>query len=250
MVSACKRPDGGGKPRLVVTTTMLADVVERVGGNRVEVVGLLKAGTDPHTYRMVPKDVQEVARSRMVLMNGLGLEGKMGEGLRSAGEARVVEVSGGIEVLDDPGHLGNPDPHIWFDVGKWRRVVENVRDALGELDPEGKQYYADQATAYLKELEGLERRVRKGVGCIPEGQRKIVTSHDAFQYFGKAYGVEVKALQGISTEDEASAAAAARVVEYVREHKLPAIFTESSVSPKAMEMIRRETGGEGEGGVI
>jgi manganese/zinc/iron transport system substrate-binding protein len=241
-LSGCKRGADGGKPRVVVTTTMLADVVREVGGERVEVQGLLKPGTDPHTYRMVPDDVKKIARSRMVVMNGLGLEGKMAEGMSSVGDAKVVEVGQGLTSLDDAGHPGNPDPHIWFDVGLWVQVVEAVRAALTEMDPQGEAYYRERALRYLTQLEALEGRVRKGVGCIPTHHRKLVTSHDAFQYFGKAYGVELRALQGVSTEDAVSSATMAAVVEYVREHKLPAIFVESSVSPKAIEAIKRETG--------
>jgi ABC-type Zn uptake system ZnuABC Zn-binding protein ZnuA len=191
---------------------------------------------------MVPADVKQVARSRVVLVNGLGLEGKMSDGMRSVGDAKVVEVGAGVPTLDDPAHPGNPDPHIWFDVARWAAVVDVVQAALTEVDPDGAAYYAERAAAYKVSLEALDGRVRRGIACIPPARRRLVTSHDAFQYFGRAYGVELRALQGISTEDAVSAATMAAVVEYVRAHQLPAVFIESSVSPKAIEAIQRETG--------
>lgn len=243
MVVACKPPEGSeaSKPQVVATTTMIADLARELGGDRVHVMGIMKPGGDPHLYQPVPSDSQSVARANLVLKNGLKLEGWLEELLENAGGARnVVAVSEGVSTLDDPVYAGNPDPHIWHDVKRWRRAAENVRDALIEMDPEGKGYYTERATAYLAELDALDAWVREQVAKIPEDKRHVVTSHDAFQYFGQSYGFQVRAIQGISTESEASAADLRETIEYVKTHQLPAVFIETSVKPALMEKVKLE----------
>lgn len=245
-VLGCKPPKEERETRRVIaTTTMIADLAREIGGDRIEVTSIMEPGGDPHTYQPVPSDSKAVARSELVLINGLMLEGWIEDLVRNAGgDQPVVAVSDGVETLDDPAYEGNPDPHIWFSVPRWKQAAINVRDALIEIDPEGAEGYRERTAAYLEELDALDDWVRSEIGRLPEARRHLVTSHDAFQYFGEEYGVEVMAVQGISTTSEASAAELRDVVDHVREHDIPAIFVESSVNPKLIEQVERETGVE------
>jgi len=237
----CK-PKETGAPQVVATTTMIADTARVIAGDRVKVVSILKPGGDPHVYQPVPSDSKKVARSKLVLMNGLKLEGWMEDLARNAGgDVKVITVTQGITPLDDPAHPGNPDPHVWFDVQRWIMSAKNIRDALKEIDPEGAAGYDERAAAYIQKLEALDAKIKKAIACIPADKRVVVTSHDAFQYFGHAYGLEVRAVQGISTESEASAAELRDVIDFVRAKNLPAVFIETSVSEKNIEAVTRET---------
>jgi ABC-type Zn uptake system ZnuABC Zn-binding protein ZnuA len=161
----------------------------------------------------------------------------------------VVVLSKGIEPLKDPSKTNYPDPHIWHDASLWRVAAQNLRDALIKRDPDNAKLYQERTEAYLKELDALHREVKASVETIPAQKRVLVTSHDAFQYFGRAYGLEVVAVQGLSTESEAGARDLARVIEVVKGRQVPAVFVETSVNPKLMEQISRETGA-GIGGTL
>lgn len=244
LLGGCKPPrEEAERHRVVATTTMLADLARAIGGDRIEVTSIMKPGGDPHTYQPVPSDSQTVARSRLVLVNGLALEGWIEDLVRNAGgKPTIVTASRGIEPLDDPGYPGNPDPHIWFSIPLWKQVAQNVRDALIEADPEGEQHYRERAEAYLAELEALDAWVREQIASLPPERRHLVTSHDAFQYLGRTYGIEVRAIQGISTTAEASAAEMRQIVDHVRTHRIPAVFIETSVNPRLIEQVQAETG--------
>lgn len=244
LLGGCKPPrEEAERRRVVATTTMLADLARAIGGDRIEVTSIMKPGGDPHTYQPVPSDSQTVARSRLVLVNGLALEGWIEDLVRNAGgKPTIVTASRGIEPLDDPGYPGNPDPHIWFSIPLWKQVAQNVRDALIEADPEGEQHYRERAEAYLAELEALDAWVREQIASLPPERRHLVTSHDAFQYLGRTYGIEVRAIQGISTTAEASAAEMRQIVDHVRTHRIPAVFIETSVNPRLIEQVQAETG--------
>lgn len=242
----CERPrEEREAQRVIATTTMIADLAREIGGDRVEVTSIMEPGGDPHTYQPVPSDSKAVARSQLVLINGLMLEGWIEDLVRNAGgDQPVVTVSDGVETIDDPAYEGNPDPHIWFSVPRWKKATVNVRDALIAMDPEGEEHYRERTAAYLTELDELDAWVRSEIERIPPEHRHLVTSHDAFQYFGVTYGINVMAVQGISTTSEASAAELRDVIDHVREHEIPAIFVESSVNPKLIEQVQRETGVE------
>jgi zinc/manganese transport system substrate-binding protein len=230
------------KPVAVATTTMIGDMVREVAGERVEVKVILKPGQDPHIYKPVPSDPKTIAESDIVFINGLRLEEWIEEMIAHAGGRRpVVVVSKGIEPLFSP-QLNKPDPHCWFDVTLAMKYVENIRDALIEFDPAGETVYRENAEKYLRELEELDAWVFEQVAQIPPHHRKLVTSHDAFGYFGRRYGFQVVAVQGVSTEAAAQAQDVARLIDYIRREKIPAIFVETSVNPKLVEQIARETG--------
>ena len=232
--------DGEGPIRVVATIGMIAEAAERVGGERVEVTGLMGPGVDPHVYKATEGDVIDLADADLVLYNGLHLEAKLGEVLARI-DRRTVAVTEEIpegRLLAPPGFAGLHDPHVWFDVRLWMLAVERVRGALAELDPARSAEYGRNARAYLGELRALDGYVRERAALVPAERRVVITAHDAFNYFGRAYGFEVRGLQGISTASEAGTADIQGLADFIAERRIPAIFVESSVSPRAIEAVR------------
>jgi manganese/zinc/iron transport system substrate-binding protein len=232
----------GRKVRVVATTSMIADLAKVVGGDRVEVQGLMGAGVDPHLYKASAGDVTKLENADIILYNGLHLEAAMGEVLERMGSRKkTVAVTGTIpkEKLDAPPNFqGNYDPHVWFDVTLWKYAVEKTRDAYTELDPGSADAYKANAEKYLAELDTLHEYVRTEAAKVPEAQRALVTAHDAFHYFGRAYDFEVRGLQGISTVSEAGPADIQSLADFIAERKIPAIFVESSVPRRNIEALQ------------
>ena len=228
--------------KVVATTSMVADLAREIGGDRVEVEGLMGPGIDPHLYRPRESDVARLVGADVVFYNGLELEGKMGEVLEQV-EGRgivaepVAEAIGEGSLLAPPEFQGNPDPHVWMDVALWRRVSTAVADALSALDPTHAETYVANAQAYQARLTDLDGWVRQQVERVPPGQRVLVTAHDAFNYFGEAYGFEVRGLQGLSTAPEAGTADVRDLAAFVAERGIPALFVESSVSQRSLQAV-------------
>lgn len=231
----------------VATTGMIADLVRQVAGQRFEVRQLMGPGVDPHLYRPTPNDAAALRRADVIFYNGHMLEGKMGEvfaGLRRQGR-RVVALA---ETLPQEALLWSEefeehaDPHLWMDVSLWARLPAVIARALAEADPQGAEFYEKNAAALEARLGQLHAWCLEMAASVPPSRRVLVTSHDAFSYFGRAYGFEVVALQGISTVMEASLADVSQLTELVRERGLPAIFLESSVNPAALENVARAAG--------
>ncbi|HZB22843.1 MAG TPA: zinc ABC transporter substrate-binding protein [Gaiellaceae bacterium] len=230
----------GGLERIVATTGMIADAAESVGGERVRVTALMGPGVDPHLYKASEGDVQRLGEADLVLFNGLHLEAKLGDVLEELGD-RSVAVAEAIpedELLAPPEFQGQFDPHVWFDVDLWTSVVERIRDTFVERDPGRRSEYERNAERYLAELSGLEAEVRRELATVPERQRVLVTAHDAFNYFGRAYGFEVRGLQGISTATEAGAADVQELARFIADRKIATIFVETSVSSRAIDAVR------------
>lgn len=224
---------------VVCTTGMVGDLIERVGGSRVRVHTLMGEGVDPHLYKVSPGDVRALIRGDAVFYSGHHLEGKMGEVFRRLGRRKLtVPVTERIDEsrLLDLG-VGRPDPHLWFDVELWSNGVDVVRDALIELDPENAATYEGKAAEYEAELRALDAECRAAVGSIPRSRRVLVTAHDAFGYFGRAYGIEVRGIQGISTESEAGVGEVNELVELLVSEEIPAVFVESSVSDRNVRAL-------------
>ena len=232
----------GDRINVVTTIGMITDAVERVGGERVEVEGLMGPGIDPHLYKASEGDLRRLERSDVIFYGGLHLEAKMAEVLERVGERREVHaVTDGIprdRLLRPAAFQGQYDPHVWFDVELWMHAVEDVRDTFVELDPAHAELYRRNATAYLEELRELDGYVAAQAERVPEQRRVIVTAHDAFGYFGEAYGFDVRGLQGISTAAEAGAGDVQELAEFIAEREIPAIFVESSVSPRTIQAVR------------
>jgi len=230
-----------GAIRVVATTGMVGDITRSVGGKRVHVDQLMGPGVDPHLYRATEGDVTSLTRAEIIFYNGLHLEARMADVLeRTGGNRLTVAVADSIpeERRLFSAQFGTlPDPHVWMDVSLWMLAVEAIRDNLVEFDPAGAAEYKANAEQLLSELSELHDFIIDETVTIPEGQRVLVTAHDAFSYFGEAYNLEVIAPQGISTESEAGIGDIRTVISAVVERNIPAIFVESSVPPDVIEAI-------------
>lgn len=239
---AAQAPDDGTL-NIVATTTMLADLTKVIGGEHVTVNGLMGPGIDPHLYQASAGDVTLMSGADVVVYNGLHLEGKMGEifeSLSGQGHA-VICIEEGIEeekLLEWAGGGAVHDPHIWFDVSIWKDAAKVVENGLSQADPDHASGYKANLKSYLKELDETDAYIRERALEVPEGQRVLVTAHDAFNYFGRAYGFEVKGLQGISTDAEAGTADVSALASFIVERQIKAIFVESSVPPKTIEALQ------------
>jgi manganese/zinc/iron transport system substrate-binding protein len=236
------KAEGEGKLQVVTTIGMIKDIVEQVGGDHVEVIGLMGPGVDPHLYKASQGDIKKLDDADIVFYNGLHLEGKMVDILEKLNASKTtVAVSKNIsedKLLSDPnvGAQGH-DPHIWFDVKNWMSATEVVRDTLIDEDAAHAEDYRQHAEAYLKKLQETDDYVRGQIQSIPESSRILVTAHDAFHYFGRAYGMEVTGLQGISTASEYGSKDVSDLRDFLIEHQIKAVFVESSVSTKAIEAV-------------
>ncbi len=243
-------PVGNAPPKLkvVASFSILADFVRRVGGDRVELTTLVGPDGDAHVYAPTPADARRTGDAKVVFVNGLGLEGWIGRLVKAAaGRSTVVEAARGVarlEAAEEPGghSHGGADPHAWQNVANARIYVANIRDALNAADPAGRAAYDANAAAYLAELDALDAEVRAAIARIPADRRRIITSHDAFAYFEKAYGIDFVAPQGVSTEAEASARDVARIILQIRRERIRAVFVENISDPRLVERIARETG--------
>lgn len=231
-----------GRLRVTTTTTMITDLVRQVGGKRVEVTGLMGPGVDPHLYKASQGDVEALLEADVVFYNGLFLEGQMGEILEKMSEQKpTVQVTEDIPenaLLESVSYEGQADPHVWFDATLWRKTVAPVVEELSELDPEGAAGYERRGEEYEKEIDDLHSYVEREISSIPEDRRVLVTAHDAFRYFGRRYEVEVRGLQGISTEAEAGAGDVRQLADYLADNEIPAVFVESSVPRRSVEAVR------------
>jgi zinc/manganese transport system substrate-binding protein len=232
---------------VVASFSILGDFVREIGGERVAVALLVGPDGDAHVYSPTPADAKTVAGAKLVVVNGLKFEGWLTRLIKSSGtKATIATATTGITPLkmaDDHGHgHGGEDPHAWQSVANARLYVGNLRDALVAADPAGKASYEANANAYLAKLDALESEIKATVARIPADRRKAITSHDAFGYFAKAYGIEFIAPQGVSTEAEASAKDVARIIRQIKTQKVPAVFLENITNPRLAEQIARESG--------
>nr|WP_051968069.1 zinc ABC transporter substrate-binding protein [Brevibacillus thermoruber] len=232
-------PDG--KWKVTATTGMVADIVKQVGGDHVEVTQLMSAGVDPHLYKASEGDIKRIEDAELIFYSGLHLEGKMVEIFEKMSKKKPVKaVTAGLskeQLLADPAAPENPDPHVWFDVSLWMKAVEQVRDNLSAFDQAHKEVYAANAEKYLAELKQLDDYARTELASIPKERRVLVTAHDAFQYFGRAYDVEVMGLQGISTAAEYGLKDVQTLVDTLVSRKIKAVFVESSVPKRSIEAV-------------
>lgn len=231
----------GGAPKVVTTTNLVGDLARNIGGDRVRVESLMGPGVDPHLYKASESDVRRLSEADLILYSGLHLEGKMADVLVKMARGRpVVAVTETVpeeELREPPEFAGLYDPHVWFDVGLWAKTVGPVVEALSEVAPDDAAYFRERGDAFRTELEALDAWVRERVETIPPEFRVLVTAHDAFGYFGRAYGVDVVGIQGISTLAEAGLRDVERVVDLVVSRRIPAIFVESSVPRRTVDAV-------------
>lgn len=230
-----------GLLRVAATTGMVADLVRNVGGEHVEVQQVMGSGVDPHLYKVTRDDVQTILGADAVFYSGLMLEGKMSDTLVKVARSRpvyaVTELIDQAQLLEPDDAPGHPDPHVWMDIRAWAECLDAVSDALSEVMPAHADEFAGNAATYRAQLLELDAYARKTLGSIPEAQRVLVTSHDAFNYFGRAYGLDVQGVQGLSTESEAGLQRITELVDLLVEKQSPAVFVESSVSSKNIQAL-------------
>lgn len=258
---------------VVASFSILGDFVKEVGGERIALTTIVGPNGDAHVYQPTPADAKAMAAAKVVFVNGLGFEGWLDRLVKASGTKATIVVATkgitprtGLEDHDDEpagkkdkhGHAkdahakdahgkdahghGGIDPHAWQSIANAKIYVANVRDGLIAADPAGRDAYTANATAYLAKLDALEGEVKAALGRIPEAQRRIITSHDAFGYFGEAYGMVLIAPEGVSTESEASAKDVARIIRQIKAQKIPAVFVENITDPRLTQRIAKESG--------
>jgi len=226
---------------VVATTGMIADAAREVGGDLVQVRALMGPGVDPHAYRQTRTDIVAASNADLVLWNGLYLEAQMEEFLLELGQYNhVVAVAEAVPenlLIGSEDYEGRYDPHLWMNPNLWARVVLNIRDALIEADPEGAATFTANADAYLDEIAELARYTTEVLSTVPTESRVVLSSHDAFNYFGNAYGFEVVGIQGISTESEAGLQRISELVDLLIDRDIGAVFVETSVSDRNIRAL-------------
>ncbi|MGL4440154.1 MAG: metal ABC transporter substrate-binding protein [Bosea sp. (in: a-proteobacteria)] len=238
---------------VVATFSILADLIRQVGGDRLTLTTLVEPGGDAHVYTPTPGDARALVAARLVFINGLGFEGWVNRLIKSSGtKATVITATRGIAALKaekggaEHGHAGHShsesDPHAWQSVTNAKIYVANVLAALVAAEPSAKDMFAANAKAYSTRLDALETEIRATVARIPAERRKVITSHDAFQYFEKAYGIDFVSPRGVSTSAEPSPQALARIIRQIKAEKIPAVFLENISDQRLMKRIADETG--------
>ncbi|MBI2346585.1 MAG: zinc ABC transporter substrate-binding protein [Deltaproteobacteria bacterium] len=227
--------------RIVTTIGMIADAAEKVGGPYVKVTGLMGPGVDPHLYKASEGDIQRLAQADLILYNGLNLEGKMGDIFVKMARTRptiaVTEDVDAKRLREPPEFQGHYDPHLWFDVELWTGAVHRIARGLAEFDPAHAKEYQANAEHYIAELMTLHTWCGEQIAQIPKGQRVLITAHDAFGYFGRAYDIDVVGLQGISTVSEFGLKDVQRLVDLIVARKIRAVFVESSIPKRSIEAV-------------
>ena len=235
------------KIRIVTTTTMLSDLIKTIGGDKVEVEGLMGEGVDPHLYIASAGDAEKLSKADLIVYGGLHLEGKMTEifekmrGLKK----RVLNVGDLLDKNKINMEDNTPDPHVWFDTELWAEEAKAVTEELSRMDEKNKDYYEQNLKNYGTALNELTEYVKKRIEEIPEKSRVLVTAHDAFGYFGRQFGLEVKAIQGVSTDSETGTKNIDELANFIVERNIKAIFVESSVPKKSVEALQEAVKGKG-----
>ena len=240
-VATTARPSAANKLKVVTTFTILGDLVRNVGREHVALTTLVGPDADAHVYEPTPADARALAQADVVVVHGLGFEGWMDRLVEVSGyKGPVVLASEGIAALRLDRH--RPDPHAWQDLANGRLEVANIARGLAAADPAYAQAYSRRAEAYDRELAALDRDIRSRLEAFPADRRRVITSHDAFQYFGRAYGIDFHAPVGLSTESEPSAAEVAALIRLMRDEGIHALFVENVTDPRLVEQLARETG--------
>jgi len=243
----CKTDGAESKLRVTTTVTMVTDLVKQIGGDRVEVQGLMGPGVDPHLYKATTSDLTKLRTAQIVFYSGLYLEGKMQDVLEKMASAKkpVIAVTDALpksKLLASTDGSKHPDPHVWFDVELWSQCVDAVVKGLASVSPANSNYFSTRGSAYKQQLGALHAWARSKASELPPERRILATSHDAFNYFGRAYDFKVVGLQGISTVTEASLSDVVKMVEFIKQNQVKAVFVESSVPHKTLERVSQDAG--------
>lgn len=243
ILSCKKNTTDNGKLNIVTTTTMITDLVKNIGGDVINVQGLMGSGVDPHLYKASEGDVTKLAEANIIFYGGLHLEGKLVEVFEKMKHQNIntVALADALDqktLISSEYFAGNKDPHIWFNIGYWKTITTYVVKILSETNPEHKEAFEANGKAYLEKLAALEVEIKSIIETLPQEKRILVTAHDAFSYFGKEYGFKVVGLQGISTATEAGVQDVQKLATFIIENQVKAIFIESSVPKRTIEALK------------
>jgi len=236
---------GGDKPKVVATSTIIADLTQEIGGDEIQLKGILQPGADPHVYEPVPADSRFLEEADLILYNGYNLEPGLIKLMNAAGKGRKVAVGEVVKPLELDKGKGEivPDPHVWGSAENAAAMVNVIRDSLVELSPEDREKFTQKAAQLTNELKQLHTWINQQIQTIPPDKRKLVTTHDAFQYYGRAYQIAIAGtLIGISTEEQPSAQTVQRLVESIKKIGVPAIFAETTINPTLIKTVAQEAG--------
>ena len=226
------------KPLVVASASIFADMAENISGGLLDVRSIVPIGGDPHIYDPTPGDAQLVAKANLILKNGLTFEGWLNELIENSGtQAMVKTITEGITPIESAKYKNSTDPHAWMDAHLGLTYIENIKNALVELDPDNADIFEFNYKAYRQQMEAMDTKIAAAVQSIPEQQRVLITSHDAFRYFGKRYGIKVEAILGTSTDAEARTSDILRLNKIIQAQKVPAVFIETTVNPKLLQQI-------------
>jgi ABC-type Zn uptake system ZnuABC Zn-binding protein ZnuA len=229
------------KIKVVATASMIADMADQIAGELITMECIVPIGADPHIYEATPKDVQLVAKADIVLKNGLTFEGWLNELIENSGtQAEVITVSQGIEPIASQVYKNATDPHAWMDATLGIKYVDNITEALIRLDPKHADTYRQNAANYVRILQETDAYILEQIKKIPSGKRILVTSHDAFQYYGRRYGIQLESILGTSTDADVQTSDILRLNKVIKESQIPALFVESTINPKILEQLARD----------
>ena len=228
----------GAKKKVTVTTSFLADMTKELAGDYVDIDLIIPAGEDPHLYVAQPADLKKLKDADLVLYHGLHFEGKMVEILEKRGTAVTADFPADAVLRMEEDGESVVDPHFWFSIALYKKATEKAADSLSKLVPEHEKEIRANSAAYLAKLDALDAEVKEKIASIPEGKRNLVTPHDAFNYFSKSYGMTVVAPQGVSTNSEVANADIEKTADFIVEHKVKAVFAESTTNPERMKKLQ------------
>lgn len=250
---SCKqeKKENNDKLKIVTTTTMITDLLQNIGGDHIEIQGLMGTGVDPHLYKATAGDVTKLTNADAIFYNGLHLEGKLVEIFEKMGQQNITTIPV-AEILDKNTLIGSEyfassyDPHIWFSTDNWKKVTQYTIDQLKQIDPKNSAAYQEKGKNYLDQLNQLEKELTSVISELPKEKRILVTAHDAFNYFGKSFDFEVVGLQGLSTATEAGVQDVQKLATFIIEKQIKAIFVESSVPKRTIEALQAAVKSKGQ----
>ncbi len=247
MMMPCSAEQEGKKIQVAATLGMVADLVKSVGGDRVVVDQLMGPGVDPHLYKPTSSDSIRLGKADVIFYSGLMLEGRMGDlfAKMARGDKKVYPITESVPenlLLEPEEFEGHYDPHLWLDVSLWAATIPTIVKGLSDVDPAGTSVYEQNGATLTKKMEALHTWCQQKAAELPENKRILITSHDAFNYFGRAYGFKVVALQGVSTVSEAGLSDIASLVDFIKKQEVKAIFVETSVNPAAIQRVAKDAG--------
>lgn len=229
------------KPKIVATASMIADMARNIAGDNMEIDCIVPIGGDPHLHEPTPRDAMLVSKAQLILMNGLTFEGWLNELVENSGtKATSILVTEGIKAVESLSYENSADPHAWMDASNGLIYIKNIKEAFVKFDPENEPVYEKNYQNYKSKLEVLDLFIMEQIQRIPKERRILITSHDAFQYYGRRYGIQLEAILGTSTDADVQTSDIMRINKVIRKNKVPAVFVESTINPKLLEQLAKD----------